>query len=360
MLDIIQKVNLTDSDRNELMVQAKALLKKVEIAEFKYNRTVMDKDAIKNVLNATIIDLENQKQTIEKASIKLVQQHNAIDQKNKELEETLHLLRSTQTQLVQSEKMASLGQLTAGVAHEINNPINFVSANINPLRDDLNDLLSCITLYDKIIADDDLEHHFKPLRALQQRLDLPSLVTEITELLNGIAIGASRTTEIVKGLRNFSRLDQNVLKKADVNEGLESTLVLLHSAYKDRITVIKELGSLPEIDCYPGQLNQVFMNILSNAIQAINAEGQITIQTSMLDNMVKISISDDGQGMTEVTKQKIFDPFFTTKDVGQGTGLGLSISYGIIEKHNGKIEVTSTLGQGTTFTITLPIINKQT
>jgi signal transduction histidine kinase len=124
--------------------------------------------------------------------------------------------------------------------------------------------------------------------------------------------------------------------------------------------VIKELGSLPEIDCYPGQLNQVFMNILSNAIQAINAEGQITIQTSMLDNMVKISISDDGQGMTEVTKQKIFDPFFTTKDVGQGTGLGLSISYGIIEKHNGKIEVTSTLGQGTTFTITLPIINKQT
>ena len=167
--------------------------------------------------------------------------------------------------------------------------------------------------------------------------------------------GASRTSEIVKGLRNFSRLDQNDLKKADLNEGIESTLTLLHSIYKDRVEIVKVFGKIPEVECFPGQINQVFMNILSNAIQAIHESGTIFIKTWQHGDSVKTSMRDTGSGMPEATRKKIFDPFFTTKDVGKGTGLGLSISYGIIEKHKGKIEVNSEVGEGTEFIITLPI-----
>jgi len=174
-------------------------------------------------------------------------------------------------------------------------------------------------------------------------------------MLKGIEDGAMRTSEIVKGLRNFSRLDQNVFRKANLNESLESTLTLLHSSYKDRIEITRQFGPIPEVDCFPGQINQVFMNILSNAIQAIPAEGTIFIRTWQANDMVKISIRDTGTGMREDVQKKIFDPFFTTKDVGKGTGLGLSISFGIIQKHNGELEVFSKLDEGTEFLIRIPI-----
>jgi signal transduction histidine kinase len=178
---------------------------------------------------------------------------------------------------------------------------------------------------------------------------------EVNDLLKGMEEGAKRTSEIVKGLRNFSRLDQNVFLSADINESLDSCLVLLNNSYKNRIKIVRQFAEIPEVDCLPGQINQVFMNILSNAIQAVPDEGTIFVRTWPVDNMVKISIRDTGTGMTDEVQKKIFDPFFTTKGVGKGTGLGMSISFGIIQKHNGRIELFSKPGAGSEFVITLPV-----
>ncbi|MGC4035509.1 MAG: ATP-binding protein [Chitinophagaceae bacterium] len=274
---------------------------------------------------------------------------------NETLKSTVDNLKATQDQLIQAEKMASLGELTAGIAHEINNPINFVSANIQPLKDDLTDVLKIVYAYDDRMKEKQLEKEFSGLPDIRNDPEIKMTMQEITNLLKGIEEGAMRTSEIVKGLRNFSRMDQNVFKKADMNESLESTLTLLHSSYKNRIEIIKDYGEIPEIVCYPGQINQVFMNILSNAVQAIPGQGTIFIKTWRAGDMVKISLKDTGTGIREEIKKKIFDPFFTTKEVGKGTGLGLSISYGIIEKHHGDIAVISKPGEGTEFIVSIPI-----
>ncbi len=262
-----------------------------------------------------------------------------------DLNHALIRLQST-PQLIQSEKMASLGQLTAGIAHEINNPVNFISANINPLKRDLEDIISLLHRYSSIKDETEFREQFDGLEQLKKEIDLEYLINEIKSLL----------TEIVKGLRNFSRLDENLKKKANIHEGLDNTLTLLKNKYKDRIEIFKDYGNLPDIECYPGQLNQVFMNILSNSIQAIDGMGIIWITTLNENNHIQIRIKDSGAGMGDDVKSKIFDPFFTTKDVGVGTGLGLSITYGIIEKHQGKIEVESEPGKGAEFIITLPVL----
>ena len=303
--------------------------------------------------NRMVEDLAKAREELRKANLNL-------GSTNEALHATVANLKAAQEQLVQSEKMASLGQLTAGIAHEINNPINFVTANIQPLKDDMADIIKFIDHYKEIIKKKGLENEFSEIG--KNKLDASVEITkkEINNLLKGIEDGAKRTSEIVKGLRNFSRLDQNVFRKANMNEGLESTLTLLHSSYKNRIEIIKQYGVLPEIDCFPGQINQVFMNILSNAIQAIPEEGKIFIKTWHDGKNVKISIKDTGGGMTDEVRKKIFDPFFTTKEVGKGTGLGLSISFGIIQKHNGEIEVFSKPGDGTEFVIRIPIIQQST
>jgi signal transduction histidine kinase len=298
--------------------------------------------------NKMVPDLEKARGALHKANINLAETNNA-------LHATVADLKATQQQLVQSEKMASLGQLTAGIAHEINNPINFVTANIQPLKDDLGDVLKVIELFEQAVREKGLEQEFLVVDEFKRKVRLDLLLKEVNDLLNGIEDGGRRTSEIVKGLRNFSRMDQNVFRKADVNESLESTLTLLHSTYKNRIEIIRQFAIISEIDCFPGQINQVFMNILSNAIQAIATEGKIWIRTCRVDDLVKISIKDTGSGMSDEVRKKIFDPFFTTKDVGKGTGLGLSISFGIIQKHNGEIEVFSKPGEGTEFVISIPI-----
>jgi len=258
---------------------------------------------------------------------------------NKIITRAYNDLKKAQAQLVQSEKMASLGQLTAGIAHEINNPINFVSANVNPLKRNFAELVDLIKNKKALNAD-----------------ELNYTINETHQLLTGIEEGSRRTAEIVKGLRNFSRLDEEDMKKANVNEGILSTLILLKSKLKQKnIEVINSFDDLPETECYPGQLNQVFMNLITNAIDSIGQDGKILISTLKENNQIKISIRDTGKGMSDEIKQKIFDPFFTTKDIGKGTGLGLSISYGIIEKHHGKIEVKSKMGEGSEFVITLPV-----
>jgi two-component system NtrC family sensor kinase len=301
--------------------------------------------------NRMVEDLAKAREELRKANL-------SLESTNEALQATVANLKAAQEQLVQAEKMASLGQLTAGIAHEINNPINFVTANIQPLKDDMADIIKFIDYYEEIIKKKGLENEFSEIEKNRQGANVELTKKEINNLLKGIEDGAKRTSEIVKGLRNFSRLDRNVFRKANMNECLESTLTLLHSSYKNRIEIIKQYGDLPEIDCFPGQINQVFMNILSNAIQAISAEGKIFIQTWHDGSNVKISIKDTGAGMTDEVRKKIFDPFFTTKDVGKGTGLGLSISFGIIQKHNGEIEVFSKPGNGTEFVIRIPIIQQ--
>ncbi len=285
-----------------------------------------------------------------------------LQKTNVELNQTLSELKNTQTQLVNAEKMASLGQLTAGIAHEINNPINFVTSNIRPLRRDINDLMETIKRFEAILPEDQ-PHLRKQLESIKNELDFSYLTEEIEVLISGMEEGAVRTAEIVKGLRTFSRLDESDLKKVNVNEGIDSTLILLNSSMGGRIKVERVYDEDALVECYPGKLNQVFMNILNNAIQAIHAKdnhstGTLTLTTKAEAEQVIISIKDSGSGMTEETKQRIFEPFFTTKAVGQGTGLGLSIVYSIIESHHGKIDIQSTLGEGTEFILTLPKVHK--
>jgi signal transduction histidine kinase len=281
---------------------------------------------------------------------------------NSELNRALKELKEAETQLVESEKMASLGQLTAGIAHEINNPINFVTSNVKPLNRDVRILLDAVAELEKIAGESPEKQRI--ISSYKEDIDFDYLKIEIDQLLNGISDGASRTAEIVKGLRIFSRLDEDVLKKADVNEGMESTLVITNNMLNNLITVERQYGNLPLLDCYPGKLNQVFLNMISNGVYAIKKKfgdkegGKLTITTKHDQEFAYISIADNGTGMDEQTKKRIFEPFFTTKEVGEGTGLGLSIAYNTIHKHNGQIQIDSALGQGTTFTIILPLIQK--
>jgi signal transduction histidine kinase len=279
---------------------------------------------------------------------------------NNNLSTALQDLKDTQIQLVDAEKMASLGQLTAGIAHEINNPINFVKSNIKPLQLDIKDLMEVIDAYDTLhtVPDAELPAKLSQIEKLKNQIDISYVRTEIDSLVKGIQEGAERTAEIVMGLRNFSRLDESEVKTVNIHEGIDSTLVLLKNTLPENIVIKKDFQAQGEIECYPGKMNQVFMNILSNGIQAIKEKEEqgdesITITTHDLGDKIEIRIKDTGIGMTDEVRQKIFDPFFTTKDVGEGTGLGLSIVYKIIQKHAGKIEVVSTRGKGAEFIISL-------
>lgn len=292
---------------------------------------------------------------------KVAERTEELQLSNTNLSTALVNLKDTQIQLVEAEKMASLGQLTAGIAHEINNPINFVKSNIKPLQLDINDLLTVINEYNTLhtLPNTAIPDKLQYIENLKKKIDLEYVKTEIESMVKGIREGAERTAEIVMGLRNFSRLDEGEIKTVNIHEGLESTLVLLKNIMPEQIKVVKNFAANGNIECFPGKLNQVFMNILSNGIQAIkakeepSAEESVTITTKDLGDQLLISIKDSGIGMTDEVKQKIFDPFFTTKDVGEGTGLGLSIVYKIIQKHQGKIEVISAEGKGAEFLITL-------
>ncbi|MEZ5015819.1 MAG: 7TM diverse intracellular signaling domain-containing protein [Flavipsychrobacter sp.] len=290
-----------------------------------------------------------------------------LKQSNEELSKTLTELKEAESQLVESEKMASLGQLTAGIAHEINNPINFVTSNVKPLRRDVDMLVELMgQIEELVVADGSAEDKKARIEEIKEELDFDYLKEEIDYLLKGINEGSSRTAEIVKGLRVFSRLDEDDLKKANLNEGIDSTLIIANNVLGDKIKVIKNLGNLPLVECYPGKLNQVFLNMISNAAHAITERfgsepgGELAITTYQSDDNVCISLKDNGVGMDAETQKKIFEPFFTTKDVGEGTGLGMSIVYNTLNKHNGKVDLKSEVGVGTEFIITLPIVHENT
>ncbi len=294
---------------------------------------------------------------------KVEERTHELNESNQELNITLEDLKQAQSQLVESEKMASLGQLTAGIAHEINNPINFVTSNVSPLKRDINMMFDAIELIESVgLSDLPAAEKQKKIAEYKEELDFDYLTVEINHLLKGINEGASRTAEIVKGLKIFSRLDEDDLKKADINEGLESTMVIANNLLNNKIKVVKEYGELPLVECYPGKLNQVFLNMISNAAYAVQKKfgnelgGELAIITTRDAENVFIKIKDNGIGMDMQMQKKIFDPFFTTKDVGEGTGLGLSISYNTIKKHNGVIKVNSVPGEGTEFILQIPII----
>jgi two-component system, NtrC family, sensor kinase len=288
---------------------------------------------------------------------------------SKKLEKSLRELQQTQAQLVQAEKMSSLGQLVAGVAHEINNPVNFISGNLKYAKNYIQCLLKLVHLYQQFYAN--------PVSEIQEytdEIELDFLLEDLPKILNSMQVGAGRISEIVLSLRNFSRLDEAEKKRVDIHQGLDSTLLILQSRFKDSvdhpgIEVVKNYGDLPLVDCYAGQLNQVFMNIISNAIDALDnydskgaiAEihanpNTITITTEVIETNCVIRIADNGSGITEAVKERLFDPFFTTKPVGKGTGLGLSISYQIVvQKHGGILKCISELGQGTELWIEIPL-----
>ncbi|WP_413172164.1 AAA family ATPase [Anabaena azotica] len=324
---------------------------------------------LKILSSQSAISLENA-QLYSNLEEKVAKRTKELNAKNLQLEQTLDELKRTQIQLIQTEKMSSLGQIVAGVAHEINNPINFIYGNIDHTSHYINDLLRLIKVYQ--------QENIKPspiIQKITKEIDLDFLIQDSQKILDSMKLGAERISNIVLGLRNFSRLDEAKMKPVDIHQGIDNTLMLLQSRFREKLgsvenIVIKNYAQLPLINCYASQLNQVFMNILNNAIDALfkrsqqslliqqqNDPIQIIICTQLVNSdWVRISFQDNGLGMNEETKKRIFDPFFTTKDVGEGTGLGLSISYQIIvEKHGGKIDCISQLGKGTEFLIDIPI-----
>jgi signal transduction histidine kinase len=264
----------------------------------------------------------------------LSQSNHELAEANAELQLALERLMSAQARLVQAEKMASLGQLVAGVAHEINNPINFICSAVPSLRRDIAKLLAALPEPDESQA------------KLGQR---------VQKLIGAIDTGADRSAEIVRGLRLFSRLDEAEFKPTDLHQALDATAMLLGHQLGEHVTLVKDYGDIPLVEGYAGQLNQVFMNLLVNAIQAIEPPGTVRVRTSRVGERVSIEISDTGIGMTSEVLARACDPFFTTKDVGTGTGLGLSIVHGIVERHAGELVIESRAGEGTTMRVLLPI-----
>lgn len=295
---------------------------------------------------------------LQKINKKLENANKDLHERKEELEKTLEQLKNAQMHLVQSEKMASLGILLAGIAHEINNPVNFIYAGVNSLIRDFNDLKTVIENIDALNKDSyNAAEMLSKIHDLKNEHEFKTAYEAITETLQDIKLGATRIKEIINSLNKFSKQETEQWKKANIHDEIENVLVLLKNKYKHHIEIIRQFNeSLPWVECYPGKLNQVLMNILSNAIDAIGEkQGSITIKTDFSTDNVTISIRDTGKGIKDEDMPKIFDPFFTTKDVGQGLGLGLAISYSIIQEHKGKIQVKSVINEGTEFIISLPI-----
>lgn len=349
---MLSNVSILQIEVQQLEKQNRVLHKKLERAEvtnLELEATTQKKETL---LRQVILGLRNSQATLESQS--------------RELEQTCSDLQRTQIQLIQAEKMSSLGQLVAGVAHEINNPVNFIHGNIKHLEVYLQDLLKFLALYES--------HYPQPVDEIQQAaedLEIAYIKDDLNKMLPSMSMGTERIRDIVLSLRNFSRMDEAECKAVDIHDGIESTLLILQHRLKFQserpaIQVVREFAALPPVECFAGQLNQVFMNIISNAIDALETslrknpkvqkEPKIVLRTDACADNIVVSITDNGMGMPAAVKDRIFDPFFTTKPVGKGTGMGMAISYQlVVEKHGGKIVCHSEEGVGTGFIITLPV-----
>ncbi|MBO1066947.1 MULTISPECIES: ATP-binding sensor histidine kinase [Nostocales] len=330
----------------------------------------IDRLRILNLLSSqAAISLENA-QLYSNLEEKVTQRTQELNENNLHLEQTLHELKATQSQLIQTEKMSSLGRMVAGIAHEINNPINFIYANIEHASNYTESIINLLNIYQQ-----EYPSHSATIEKYKQDNDFDFVIQDLPRILDSMTVGSERIRKIILSLRNFSRLDESEMKPVDIHEGIDSTLMILETRFQEKLgysrnVVIKNYSNLPLVQCYASQLNQVFMNIISNAIDVLkqrekslstaelkNNPNQIIIRTQIINNnWVQIAIKDNGMGIKPEIKQRIFDPFFTTKPVGEGTGLGLSISYQIIvDKHSGKLDCISAPGKGTEFIIEIPI-----
>lgn len=282
-----------------------------------------------------------------------------LESSHQKLVKSLEDLKQIQAQLIQAEKMSALGSLTAGIAHEINNPVNFIATSLNPLDRNITSMLNIVSKLMAINQKTDLGERIKEVEKLKSEFDLDFMIEETKASLGAIREGIKRTITIIKDLGTFARLDEKSPKRVNIHDGINSTLNILGNLFRNRIKIVKEFGEIPQIECYSGKINQVFMNLLTNAVAAIKNLGVIHIRTYMKEDNIVISIQDDGVGISKENLPKIFEPFFTTQKAGKGTGLGLSISYGIIMEHHGTIEVKSEVNKGTEFIITLPITQHQ-
>ena len=279
-----------------------------------------------------------------------------LQQRHDELQRTYRRLAGAQEQLLQSEKMASIGQLAAGVAHEINNPIGYVHSNLGTLQEYTGALMALIEGYANALAADDPASARETIRGMRERLDFDFISGDLPQLLAESREGIERVTKIVQDLKDFSRVGRDEpMRPSDLERGLESTLNIVWNDLKYKVRIEKHYGTLPLVECHASEINQVLMNLLINAGQAIGERGTISLATGSEDDEAWITISDSGCGIPEEALQKIFDPFFTTKPIGRGTGLGLAICYSIVAKHHGRIEVSSRVGAGTTFRVVLPV-----
>jgi len=349
--------DITERKRAEEEVHVQAVALEQEVAERQMAQESLQEQA--TLLEEEVEQRQKAQKELEKLNENLeqrVQERTAeLREKNAEVQQAYDDLKRVQAQLLQQDKMASVGQLAAGVAHEINNPMGFIISNLSSLGTYVEKITAYLDSDEKILAGSDPVIHQMVVKE-RQKYKIDRICRDMPELINESADGAQRVRQIVQDLKSFSRRDSTEFANADINEGLESTLSIAWNELKYKATVIREFGQLPLVWCNLGQLNQVFLNILVNAAHAIKEQGEIRIETRAEEGAVKIAISDNGSGIAPEHIKQIFDPFFTTKDVGKGTGLGLAIAYDIItNKHGGRIDVQSEVGKGSTFVITLPI-----
>lgn len=311
-------------------------------------------------------DMRTAKEAHEENAAKLGQTVIDLEIARQEIDEANQKLKQSQSHLLQSEKMASIGQLAAGVAHEINNPMGFIISNLNSLQKYTGKIVDFIKAIPEMANKASGDHRaqcdafLEQLTKQKQEMGLDYIMGDLANLVKESLEGADRVKNIVQNLKSFSHINESELKMADINTGIENTINIIWNELKYKATMKKTYGDIPHTLCNPGQLNQVFMNVLINAVQAISKQGEITVKTWHDDGRIYVAISDTGAGIPADKIDRIFEPFYTTKEVGKGTGLGLSIVYDIIKKHHAEIRVESEVGKGSTFTVVIPIVGEKT